>query len=310
VKVFFAGTPVFAVPVLEEIARNFEVCGVLTALDKPQGRGKKLVFSPVKEKALELMLKVYQPASLDEQAIEEIVALSPDILAVAAYGKIFKESFLEIFPKGGINLHPSLLPKYRGPAPIPAMILAGDMECGITVQKLALKMDAGDILAQAKFRLAGHETTDSLTHTCSIEGAKMMADVLAKIESGTIESLPQDEGSATYCKLVRKEFGLIDWRDSAVSIERKIRAYYPWPRAFTFFAGQQLTISEACVAEKEKDATFSAGSVLGVDKQCGILVKTGMGILGVRRLQIQAKHEMDFQSFLNGNKIVDRLLGE
>jgi methionyl-tRNA formyltransferase len=286
-KVFFAGTPDFAIPVLEAVAKTMPICGVLTAPDKPQGRGKMLEFPPVKEKAIELGLHLLQPAILDDQLIEDVKTLQPDILVVAAYGKIFKENFLSLFPMGGINLHPSLLPLYRGPAPIPAVILAGDSGNGVTVQRLALKMDSGDILSQAQFPLTGNETTESLTRMSSEQGAAMVVDVLGKIESGTITGITQDNSKATYCKLIKKENGLIDWKNTAINIERQVRAYNPWPKAHTSFDGKTLSITSACIFPGSSDQDAQPGYVLGVDKQCGILVKTGMGILGVKRLQIQ-----------------------
>ncbi len=309
-NVLFAGTPDFAVPVLDAVSRSFPVCGVLTAIDKPQGRGKKLQVSPVKEKAIELGLTILQPAILDEKAIDDIKRLSPEILVVAAFGKIFKENFLSVFPKGGINLHPSLLPLYRGPAPIPAVILAGETETGITVQKLALRMDTGDILSQTRLRLEGTETTESLTKISSETGAEMVVNVLESIVSDTVRPIAQDESKATYCKLVKKEFGLLDWKNTAQYIERQIRAYYPWPKAFTSFDGRQLAVTEACLYNGKENSGNVPGFVLGVDKQCGILVQTGNGILGIKRLQIQTKQETDYRSFLNGHKIVDHVLGE
>jgi methionyl-tRNA formyltransferase len=311
VKIFFAGTPLFAVPVLSAVASEMKVCGVLTAPDKPQGRGKRLIPSPVKEEAVRLGLDIFQPEKLDEEFIEKVRNLSPDILVVAAYGKIFKESFLSIFPNGGINIHPSLLPQYRGPAPIPAMILAGDTIGGITIQRLALRMDAGDILEQKSFELTGTETTAFLTEFCSKIGAEMVIDVLAKMENGSIESRPQAENCATFCKFVKKEHGLIDWNESAAAIERKIRAYIPWPRAFTSYKGQKLAITEACICTTEVDAIKPVGSVMGVDKECGILVKTGNGILGLKRVQLETKSEADYKSFQNGHQdILTSTLGD
>lgn len=301
-KIFFAGTPEIAVKSLEAVAGRYEVCGVLTNPDRPAGRKGLLKQSPVKEKALSLGLTVYQPEKPDSGFIDSVRALSPDILVTFAYGRIFKKDFLSLFGREALNIHPSLLPLYRGPSPLNAVILSGVNKTGITIQRMALKMDSGDILAQITLPLRGDETLESLSETVSVKSAEMILKLLADIESGNYTSSPQDESSATYCRLVEKNDGLIDWSESAVMIERKSRAYHPWPGIFTYWKGKLITITKCHVSNALGPglSDILPGTVAGIDRKDGILIKTGEGFLAVTELKPQSKNNMDFKSFLNG----------
>ena len=300
-KLLFAGTPEIAVPTLVALADCHEICGVLTNPDRPSGRGRKTEYSPVKEKALELGLKVFQPERLNGEFRDVIRELKPDLLAVVAFSKIFGPKFMELFPLGGINLHPSLLPKYRGPSPIQAAILNGDDVTGITVQKLAQKMDAGDILLQKEIALDGTETAGILTERCSELGAPMMLEAVEAIEHGTADPVPQMHENATYCSLIGKTDGLIDWNLSAEEICRRVRGYNPWPAAYTTFGGTKLTVWDAKPFDSsDGKPNPKSGTVTGMDKKVGILIQTGNGVLSISRLQLQAKKAMDHVSFLNG----------
>ncbi len=305
-RILFSGTPNIAVRSLERIAENFKVVGVLTAPDRPKGRGRNKVPSPVKLTASRLGLTILQPDILDERIIEEIKSLAPDILVVVAYGKIFKDNFLNIFPLGGINLHPSLLPKFRGPSPIPAVILAGESETGVTIQRIARRVDSGDIIDQAKVKLLGRETTLSLTESLSDIGADLLIKVLEKYERGEkIHYMPQNEEEATYCKLIKKEDGKINWENSSGYIDRMVRAYNPWPRAYTTLNEKLLVIHDGFPAivdsEEEKRFTYSrAGEIVDIDRSEGILVKTGDGVYCITELQIQYKKLTNWKSFVNG----------
>ncbi len=306
-NIFFAGTPEIAVKSLEKIAEKFKICGVLTNPDRPQGRNSKIVFSPVKEAALSLSLPLYQPETIDSSFISAIKDLKPDILVTFAYGKIFKKEFLSIFSKEAINIHPSLLPKYRGPSPITAAILAGDSETGITIQKMALKMDRGDIIKQIKFPLTGKETADSLTKYVAEKSASLITEVLADIISDNYSPAPQNDDSATYCSLVKKEDGLINWNEKTVQIERKFRAYNSWPGIFTYWKGKIIVITECHLLPENiinnvDTVNIAAGTVVTSHKNEGILIKTGDSLLAVTRIKPQSKNEMDFKSFLNGSK--------
>lgn len=320
-RILFAGTPEIAVLPLEAIAKKYTICGVLTNPDKPAGRRGELLAPPAKQKAMELGLLTLQPAKLDADFIETVKSLKPDILVVVAYGKIFKQEFLSLFPKGAINLHPSLLPRYRGPSPLQAAILAGDKETGVTIQRLVLKMDAGPVLAQRRIPLSGSETTAGLTETAASIGSEMLVSVLEQLASGTTHELPQNETEATYCKLIKKEDGLLDWTLPAVTIERMVRAYNPWPGTYTRFKGLALTILKAGIFTGDpanpannkivqaapvsgtgKGGECRPGFVWGIDKEAGILVCTGEGMLVIKELQLQNKRAMDWKAFINGNR--------
>jgi methionyl-tRNA formyltransferase len=311
-RILFAGSPDFAVPSLVAVHRAFPITAVLTNPDRPVGRGNRPVATPVKREALALDLPVLQPRSLDAQFLEQLRAYDPEILVVVAFGRIFSREFLEFFPKGGINLHASLLPKYRGPSPVTAVILSGENQTGVTVQKLAPKMDAGDILGTRTLPLTGEETTDSLSAILADLGAELLPGVLEELEQDRVRPVAQDESRASYCRLVRKEDGQIDWSADTGKIQRMIRAYDPWPRAFTTWEGQRLNLLAGGVYPERVDTTGKPqGLVLEIDNRYGILVNTGAGVLYVSRLQLQAKKPLDWRSFLNGQKdFIGSQLGE
>jgi methionyl-tRNA formyltransferase len=298
-RLLFAGTPGIALPALDTLHREGYIQAVLTSPDAPQGRSRKPVASPVKARALELGLPVLSPERLGQSVRDEIKELQPDLLAVVAYGRIFGPRFLQLFPGGGINLHPSLLPRHRGPAPLPAAILAGDEEWGITVQRIALEMDAGDVLIQERYPCTGHENTTGLTAEAGIRGAAAMLAAVKGIEQGTLTGTPQDHGAATYCGLIRKEDGLIDWSLTAEEIHRRVRAYDPWPGAYSFLEGRKLNVWEAGVLP-DPGELGEPGKIRAVDKKEGILVQTGGGLLALRTLQLQGKKRLPWQSFVNG----------
>jgi methionyl-tRNA formyltransferase len=306
-RVLFAGTPALAVPSLMKAAHAHEVVGVLTSPDQPAGRGRALVCSPVKEAASKLGLSILQPEKLDEPFLDVVKALAPDILVVAAYGKIFRQSFLSLFARGGINVHPSLLPRFRGPSPITAAILEGDGETGVTIQKVARKFDTGDILAQEHFPLNGDETTATLSDALALLGAELLSGVLADFASGREPAARvQDEQAATYCRTIQKEDGLIRWDEPALLIERKMRAFDPWPRASTRLSGETLLLLKSHLYPDTLAAQYLhggqvPGDVLAAEKDHGLLVQTGRGVLAVERLQLQFKKPLDWRSFLNGH---------
>lgn len=308
-RILFAGTPALAVPSLTGAARAHEVLAVLTSPDQPSGRGRELSCSPVKEAAVQLGLGVLQPEKLDDPFVEQVRALSPELLVVAAYGKIFRPSFLALFPSGGINVHPSLLPRYRGPSPITATILAGDARAGVTIQRVARRFDTGDILAQESLPLKGNETTASLSELCAVKGAELLAGVLAQMAAGTLPpGRAQDEAAATYCGTIRKEDGVVRWEEPAVVIERKVRAFDPWPRMSTTFRAESLLLLKSHVypgtlgeEPGRPEWPGEPGAVLAADRSHGLLVRTGLGILAVERLQLQFKKPLDWRSFMNGH---------
>jgi methionyl-tRNA formyltransferase len=259
-------------------------------------------------------LALFKPLKLDAAFREEAAVWRFDLLVSFAYGRIFGPKFLALFPLGGINVHPSLLPRYRGPSPIPAAILGGDRETGVTIQTLAAAMDSGDILAQERFPLTGRETTAGLGEIVAAKAALMLPPLLGAIAEGTARGRPQDHALATYCSLITREDGRIDWSMGAREIDARIRAFTPWPLSWTNQGGQELCILEArpygrASVPRGEAASPAAGltgedappgTVLGVDTQWGILVQTGDGILAVERLQYRTKKALGWKDFLNG----------
>lgn len=310
-SILFAGTPEIAVPSLDALLQSeHDLVAVVTAPDRPSGRGRRLAPSPVKVRAAAAGVPVLQPSRLGSDAREAVRHHAPDLLVCVAYGRIFGPRFLGLFRLGGINLHPSLLPRHRGPAPIPAAILAGDAETGVTVQALAREMDAGDIFAQQRIPLTGRETTGTLTVELANRGASLLVEVVDAIAAGTASRRPQDHQAATYTGLIRKSDGEIHWNLPAREIARRVRGYNPWPLAHTTFGGRRLNILECgIVGDEDPQSTGDgstdtrpviAGTVVRVDNQRGILVETGNGRLALTKLQLQSRKALMWDSFLNG----------
>jgi methionyl-tRNA formyltransferase len=312
VRVLFAGSPDIAIPSLVRISFEHEVVGILTNPESRKGRGLEFELTPLAATA-EAVFRGAVPIlafeRLGPEARAAVAALKPDILVSYAYGRIFGPKFLALFPKGGVNVHPSLLPKYRGSSPIPCAILNRDRETGITVQRLAPEMDTGDILGVQRIPLSGLETSEDLAEVAAIMGADILSHVLEGIEKGREIAVPQ-EGEASYCSMLRKEDGLIDWNASCLDIDAKVRGYYPWPGAYTFLRGQRLGVLETFpyphvtfAAPGGLDFEFEAapnGTVLGLDRSRGIMIQTKDGLLAFRRLQIQHKKALPYREFANG----------
>ena len=307
-RVLFAGSPGIAVPSLETVAalgnKGFELAGLLTNPESPRGRSGRPEPTECAAalRRLSASTPILAPEKLDATARSDVAALNPDLLISFAYGKIFGPKFLALFPLGGINIHPSLLPKYRGPTPIPAAIINRERETGITIQKLAPEMDSGDILAQETVPLDGRETTASLGETMAHRAAIMLPAVLVGIAATTVGATPQDHSAATYCSLIAKEDGIIAWHRSAVEIEARIRAFTPWPLSWTMHGETELFILKAEVLENPGDAASPPGQVLGKDRDKGILIQTGDGILAASELQYRTKKALDWKAFLNGTR--------
>ena len=307
-RILFAGTPEIGVPALEALNREFNVCGVLTNPDKPQGRKKILQPSPIKLKAIDLGIKVYQPEKLNDEFYNTILDLKIDLLVCIAFGKIFRSSFLEIFPLGGVNIHPSLLPIYRGPSPLSEAILNGDKVSGISIQRLAPKMDSGNILLQEKFNISDDDTTESLTEKVAALSAPFIIKVVNDLEENSANEWEQDGSKATFCKLTKKEDGIINWNEDSDVILNKIRAYYPWPLAYTKFEDKTLNILKGKKSSQNTDGV--PGTILNYSKVDGFLIKTGNGTIYITELQLQSKKALDYKSFNNGVKnFVNTILG-
>jgi methionyl-tRNA formyltransferase len=320
-RVIFAGSPAIAVPALEVLVSPqtegaCELVGVLTNPDTPRGRhgtpeptdvavAARGLSNALRErgKPVFAVLKYDHPGA---EARETSAALKPDLLVSFAYGRIFGPKFLGLFPRGGINIHPSLLPRYRGPTPVQAAILNRDAETGISIQRLAPGMDSGDILVQERFPLSGRETTASLSETIAGKSAVLLAALIRALHTGDLAGTAQAHGETAYCHLLKKEDGRIDWTAPALEIDARIRAFTPWPLSLTNCGKAELYILEGRPRERDLPApegvsgTKAPGTVLGIDKGRGILIQTGDGIYIAERLQYRTKKALDWRSFLNG----------
>jgi methionyl-tRNA formyltransferase len=313
-RAVFMGTPRFAVPTLQALCRHHEVIGVVTQPDRPAGRGRAVVASPVKEEALGHSLPVFQPTSLrSPAALRQLAEWQPQIVVVAAFGQILPRQVLDLPPHGCLNVHASLLPLYRGAAPIPAAILAGETVTGITIMRMDEGLDTGPILAQAKLRIAPDDTSGSLTPKLADLGAALLDETLPAWMAGEIVLQPQDPGRATFCRPLKKEDGKLDWTRPAAELDRRVRACHPWPGAYTFWQGRPLKItrtrpwSDAPVQESGAWPK-QPGKVLTLPH--GIGVVTGEGLLEIHQVQPAGKKPMAAEAFARGQRdLVGSCLG-
>ena len=307
-KVVFLGTPELAAVALKKlIGSRHDVLAVVTQPDKASGRGRSVKYSPVKETALEAGIPVLQPVSIKNgDCKEEICALGADVFVVAAFSQLLPKWFLEIPPYGCINIHPSLLPKYRGASPLRGPIIEGDADYGVTIMKMAERLDAGDILLQKAFPMGAKETIMTLTPKAAEIGAEMLLETLEGLESGTLEPVPQNDEESSYIRQLEKEDGRIHFENSAAQIERQIRACDPWPSAFTKLSGKTFKIWDAdAVSDEEaqnEDASALNGSVVYADKR-SLYVKCGEGCLKLNEVQMEGKRRMGIEEFLRGKQL-------
>lgn len=303
-RVVYLGTPAFATIPLEALVADgrFDVVGVVTQPDRPVRRSGKPEPPPVKQVAERLGLPVLQPESLrDEAAVAALGEWRPDVGVVAAYGEILRRNVLAIPPLGYVNIHPSLLPRWRGPTPVAGAILAGDAETGVTVMKLDAKMDSGPILAQHREMLdpeaRASELTDQLFHV----GAQLLLDALDRYATGNLVPMPQDDGEATYTKLLSRADGEVDWEQSAAQIERMIRAYDPWPGVFTAWRGQPLRLLAARALENWRGSEAIGTLLLNRDT---VAVVTGAGALELVSIQPAGKRPMSALDWQRGQRLI------
>lgn len=300
-KIVFMGTPDFSVPVLEALASHYQVTAVVTQPDKPKGRGKAVAMSPVKEKAIELDIPVYQPVKArDPEFIQMLQELGPDLIVVVAFGQILPKNILSLPPMGCVNVHASILPQYRGAAPIQWAVINGEKESGVTTMMMDEGIDTGDMLEKMSLSLSPDETGGSLHDKLSRMGAELILSTLKKLEEGTIKRTPQTDENSCYAKMLKKSMGDIDWTMDAVSIERLIRGLNPWPSAYTRWNQKTLKIWKAQVLDDEYEG--ACGEVVYSDKKA-IYVKTGRGTLSLEELQPEGKKRMDVEVFLRGYPI-------
>ena len=299
-RVVFMGTPDFSVGTLEAIlAAGHQVAAVVTQPDKPKGRGKALQATPVKEAALAHGLTVYQPRKVREDSfLEELKKINPDVIVVVAFGQIIPRTILELPKFGCINVHASLLPKYRGAAPIQWAVIDGEEVSGVTIMRMDAGLDTGDMLSKVEVPLAEDETGGSLFDKLSEAGARQLVQTLDRLEDGTVQPEKQPEESPTgYARMITKADGLIDWTKDAKSIERLIRGLNPWPSAFTRLEGKNLKIWKAAV--QEQDSGLAPGTVISAGRE-GLSVQTGQGRLNILELQLEGKKRMEADAFLRG----------
>lgn len=305
IKIIYFGTPEFSRIILEKIYSKVEILAVITQPDKPKGRGKKVLPPPVKEFALDKNILVLQPEKLREnrEVIDIIRKLSPDALIVAAYGKIIPEEILNIPPFGGINIHASVLPKYRGAAPIERAIMNCEKETGVSIMKMEKELDAGPVYAIEKIEILPEDDKGSLSFKLANLGADLLLRVLPLIKEGAIEPIPQDNSQATYAPKLSKEEEIIDWQNSGLRIWCQIRALAPEPGAITTFRGKNLKVFKARFEGEVFERDIINGTIIKLDKEKGIGVKVKDGILWVLELQPESKRRMNFLEFLNGYRL-------
>ena len=307
-KLVFMGTPDFAVETLRSIVRaGHEVLGVVTQPDRPKGRGKALQPTPVKEAAEEFGLPVYQPEDVRSAAFTEKLRRSePEVIVVVAFGQLLSKEILEIPPYGCLNVHASLLPSYRGAAPIKWAVIRGEKESGVTIMRMDEGLDTGDVLAKRVVPLEAGETGGSLFDCLSLLGAGLLVETLEAIAGGEVRAVPQPRVSPTpYASMIKKEMGRIDWTQEADVIERLTRGLYPWPSAFTCLEGKNLKIFKASVCDQRavKDVEDARpGQILGTDKK-GIYVQCHESCLCIEELQLEGKKRMPAADFLRGYQI-------
>ena len=297
-KIVFFGTSEYAIPSLEALAKaGYDIAAVVTQPDKPAGRKQEPFPSPIKQAALDLGLKVIQPVSLNSKF--EIP--DSDLFIVASYGKIIPGAILALSKFGTLNIHPSLLPKYRGPSPIQAAILNGDAETGVTIIKLDEEMDHGNIIANIESRIENLENYKSLHDRLAKLGAELLIQILPKYIGGEIKPIPQDHAQATFTKIITKDDARIDWSQSAEEIDRMVGAYHVWPVAWTTFGGKRLKIFESFLPLPEGRERLRGGKVGEVElRDNTIIVHCGRGLLKILSLQPEGGRVMTTRDFING----------
>lgn len=298
-RIVYMGTPDFAVPALEALIQSeHQVDGVVTQPDKPKGRGKAVQMSPVKKKALEYGIPVFQPVRVrEEEAVNRLRDFAPDVIVVAAFGQILTKEILDLPRFGCLNIHASLLPRYRGAAPIQQAVIDGAEESGVTIMQMDEGIDTGGMYKKASVSLDKKETGETLHDKLAALGGPLILEVLRGLEDGTAVCTPQPEEGSSYVRMLKKDMGRIDWNKPAVQIERLIRGLNAWPSAYTGYEGKTLKIWDADAADEETGK--EPGTVVRVERDAAF-VQTGKGLLKVTEVQLEGKKRMDMGAFLRG----------
>ena len=299
-RVVFMGTPDIAATCLTKILEDgFEVVGVYTQPDRPKGRGMKMVYSPVKEVALAHDLPVFQPENFrEDETVEQLKALQPDVVAVVAYGRILPQRVLDIAPKGFINIHASVLPQYRGSAPYQWAVLDGQKETGVTAMYLCREMDAGDMIDVAKTPIGEDETAGELLDRLAVLGAELLSKTLTRVEQGEAEGIPQDASKATYAPMLDKTMCAIDWTKTAQQVHNLVRGLHPWPVATAELNGTKFKIH----ATKVVEGSGKPGTILGLTKT-GLRIACGEGAIEIRSLQAEGGKRMAAPDYFRGHPL-------
>ncbi|MEM7401963.1 MAG: methionyl-tRNA formyltransferase [Pseudomonadota bacterium] len=301
-KIIFAGTPEFAATALAAcLASKHEVLAVFTQPDRPAGRGRKVKFGPVKQLAVDAGIPVYQPQRLEAEQFKQLEKLNADVMLVSAYGLLLPKSVLDIPILGCINIHASLLPKWRGSAPIQRAIIAGDQQSGISIMQMVEELDAGPVLKTFACEIAADDTGSSLHDRLAKLAAREIEDVLYQVQAGELSTIPQDHAQSSYAHKLTKQEANIDWNEDAYLIERKIRAFNAWPVAYTFLNDQRIRVWSADVVQIEHD--MSPGCVISTDKK-GVLVATGQGAVNFISIQLAGGKVISAQDFINSHDLV------
>lgn len=302
-RIVFMGTPQGAVPTLEKIIKDgHEVAAVYSQPDRPSGRGNKITFSPVKQFALDNGLSVLQPSKIrTPEALEIFKSHDADVAVVVAYGRILPESFLNAFPHRAINVHFSLLPKYRGAAPVNWAIANGEKNTGVTTMKMDAGLDTGDILLQNQIEIGREETAPELMERLSFSGAELLSETLSKVSA--IVPRKQDDTVATLAPILKREDGLINWELSASEINNRIRGFQPFPSSFTNYEGGRVTIWKAKIIEATASNKNSPGMVLSLEEKLIAIASGGNTVLLIEEIQPEGKRRMPAADFINGNRL-------
>jgi len=299
-RIVFMGTPEFAAPVLEALVDAHQVVGVVTQPDRPAGRGRRLVPSPVKQLAVERGLPTFQPNSLrPPDAVAHLATWEPDVIVVAAFGQILRQDVLDLPPHGCLNVHASLLPRWRGAAPLAAAILAGDEVTGVTIMQMDAGLDTGPTLSQEKVPIRPDDTRATLGERLARLGAELLVDMLPAYLSGNLVPRNQPDEGATYARQLRKEDGLLDWSLPAIELDRRIRAFTPWPGAFTTWHGRTLKVLQATPLPATRQ-DVPPGTVVALGD--GAAAVTGSGALSLEEVQLAGKRSIDIDAFLRGQR--------
>jgi len=306
-KIIFMGTPIQAATILEQlVAAKHEILAVITQPDRPKGRGRKLSFSPVKEKALKHDLPLEQPEKVkhNEVLASLIKSLKPEAIVIVAYGQILPKNMIDIPKYGCINVHASLLPKYRGAAPMQWALLNGEKITGITIMKINERLDAGEIILQEKVKISEDDNTLTLSKKLFDHGGKLLAKALKQLEQGKAKLVVQNEAEATNAPAIAKESGEIDWRKTAWQVHNRIRAMVPWPIAHTFFKEKLLRIWASQVHVVDLATKFKLpGTVVDIVKDTGFIVATGQGHLLIKEVQLAGGKRMPAHVFVHGHDV-------